>query len=139
MLFHSDDPCEAMNDDDQRILRLAVPSDLPGGLDAPRSGHFRRSPCFTIVDLSDDVVVGVRVAKNHKHHHDHGLRPILTLGENSVDVVIVARIGHNALLHCLQAGMRVFAGEDRPDVRSVVQAFVDAELVPVGGDATALH
>jgi predicted Fe-Mo cluster-binding NifX family protein len=128
-----------MDYDDRHILRLAVPSDLPGGLDAARSGHFGGSPCFTIVDLSDDVVVNVRVAVNQKHHGDHGLTPILTLGENLVDIVIVAGISRNALLHCLQAGMRVFAGEDRPDVRSVVQAFVDAELMPVAGDATALH
>ena len=46
---------------------------------------------------------------------DHGLTQVLTLGENSVDVVIVAGIGHRPLLTCLQAGMRVFAGEDRPD------------------------
>lgn len=126
-------------DDKAQILRIAVPSDEPGGLDAARSGRFRRSPCFTIVDVSDDVVVNVRVARNDKHPHDHGLTPILLLGENMVDVVIVAGIGSKPLLHCLQAGMRVFNGEDRSDVRSVVQAFLDAELVPVGGDSMALH
>ena len=125
--------------DQGQIIRLAVPSDEPGGLDAARSGHFKRSPCFTIVDLSDDVVVNVRVARNERHHGDHGLTPILTLGENFVDVVIVAGIGRNALLHCVQAGMRVLAGEDRPTVRSVVEAYIDAELVPVGHDATPRH
>ena len=56
-----------------------------------------------------------------------------------VDFVIVTGIGSKPLLHCLQAGMRVFNGEDRADVRSVVQAFLDAELMPVGGDSMALH
>jgi len=126
-------------DDRAEILRIAVPSDEPGGLAAARSGRFRRSPCFTIVDVVDDVVVGVRVARNDKHRHDHGLTPILLLGENLVDVVIVAGIGRKPLLHCLQAGMRVFNGEDREDVRSVIDAFLDADLVPVGGDSTALH
>ena len=125
--------------DREQILRLAVPSDEPGGLDAARSGHFGRSPCFTIVDVIDDVVVNVRVARSGRHHGDHGLTPILTLGENFVDVVIVAGIGRKPLLHCLQAGMRVFAGEDRADVRSVVEAFIDAELVPVGTDSTDPH
>jgi predicted Fe-Mo cluster-binding NifX family protein len=122
-----------------QILRIAVPSEEPGGLDAARSGRFRRSPCFTIVDVVDDVVVSVRVARSGEHHGDHGLTPILTLGENFVDVVIVAGIGRAALLHCLQAGMRVFNGEDRADVRSVVSAFLEAELAPVGGDSMALH
>ena len=129
-----------MNDDDRQILRLAVPSDLPGGLDAARSGHFGRSPSFTIVDLVDDVVVNTFSVPNPPHQKgDHCLAQVLTLGENLVDVVIVAGIGRKPLLTCLQAGMRVFAGEDRPTVRSVVQAFIDAELVPVGQDATALH
>jgi predicted Fe-Mo cluster-binding NifX family protein len=126
-------------DTTRQIIRIAVPSDEPGGLDAARSGRFRSSPCFTIVDIIDDVVVNVRVARNDKHHGDHGLTPILLLGENLVDVVIVAGIGGKPLLHCLQAGMRVFNGEDRPDVRSVIEAFIDAELVPVGGDSMSLH
>jgi predicted Fe-Mo cluster-binding NifX family protein len=131
---------ETMNTDDRQILRLAVPSDLPGGLDAARSGHFGRSPSFTIVDLVDDVVVNTFSVPNPPHQKgDHCLAQVLTLGENLVDVVIVAGIGRKPLLTCLQAGMRVFAGEDRPTVRSVVQAFIDAELVPVGQDATALH
>ena len=129
-----------MRDDQRQILRLAVPSDLPGGLDAPRSGHFGRSPSFTIIDIVDDVVVNTFMVPNQPHEKgDHGLTQVLMLGENSVDVVIVAGIGRKPLLTCLQAGMRVFAGEDRPTVRSVVQAFVDAELVPVGKDATARH
>ena len=126
-------------DESRHIIRIAVPSDEPGGLDAARSGRFRSSPCFTIVDVVDDVVINVRVARNGKHHGDHGLTPILLLGENLVDVVIVAGIGRKPLLHCLQAGIRVLNGEDRPDVRSVIDAFIDADLVPVGGDSIALH
>ena len=129
-----------MRDDERQILRLAVPSDLPGGLDAARSGHFGRSPCFTIVDVVDEVVVNTFTVPNHTHEKGDGcLTQVLTLGENLVDVLIVAGIGRRTLLNCLQAGMRVFAGEDRPTVRSVIEAFVDLELVPVGGDATALH
>ncbi len=129
-----------MREEPRQILRLAVPSDLPGGLDAARSGHFGHSPSFTIVDVVDDVVVNSFMVPNQHHGKgDHGLTQVLTLGENSVDIVIVAGIGRRPLLTCLQAGMRVFAGEDRPTVRAVVQAFVDAELVPVGNDATALH
>lgn len=129
-----------MNDDERQILRVAVPSDEPGGLDAARSGHFGRSPNFTIVDIIDDVVVNVLVVPNDPHGTGDGcITPVLTLGENMVDVVIVAGIGRRPLLTCLQAGIRVFAGEDRPDVRSVIQAFIDAELVPVGDDATCSH
>ena len=93
-----------MRDDQRQILRLAVPSDLPGGLDAARSGHFGRSPSFTIVDIVDDVVVNTFMVPNQPHAKgDHGLTQVLTLGENSVDVVIVAGIGSRAAAH-LPAG-----------------------------------
>jgi len=124
---------------EKQIIRVAVPSEAPGGLGAARSGHFGRSPNFTIVDLVDGAVVDVSVVANEPHGHGGCLSPVLTLGERQVDVVIVAGIGHRPLLNCLQAGFRVFAGEDRPDVRSVVDAFVDADLSPVGQDATCQH
>ncbi len=127
------------HDDLPEIIRIAVPSEAPGGLEAARSGHFGRCPCFTIVDVVDDAIVGVRAVANPRHEGDGCITPVLTLGENLVDVVIVAGIGRRPLLTCLQAGIRVFAGEDRPDVRSVVEAFLEAELMPVGPDATCAH
>ena len=120
-------------------IRLAVPSETPGGLDAARSGHFARSPSFTLIDLVNGEIAGVDVVDNAPHGHGGSLSPVLTLGTNMVDAVIVAGIGHKPLLGCLQAGIRVFAGEDRPDVRSVVEAFMEMDLSPVGPDATCRH
>jgi predicted Fe-Mo cluster-binding NifX family protein len=123
----------------QNRIRVAVPTEAPGGYDAPRSGHFGRSPNFTLVDIVNGDVAAVDVVPNRPHDAGGCLSPVVTLGENQVDVVIVAGIGQRPLLGCVQAGIRVLAGEDRPDVRSVVQAFVDMELSPVGPDATCLH
>ena len=120
-------------------IRLAVPSETPGGLDAARSGHFGRSPSFTLVDLVHGEIAAVDFVENAPHVQGGCMSPVLTLGTNRVDAVIVAGIGHRPLLGCLQAGIRVFAGEDRPDVRSVVEAFVEMELSPVGPDATCRH
>jgi len=120
-------------------IRLAVPSETPGGLDAARSGHFGRSPSFTLIDLVDGEIAGVDFVENAPHGHGGCMSPVLTLGTNMVDAVIVAGIGHRPLLACLQTGIRVFAGEDRPDVRSVVEAFIEMELSPVGPDATCRH
>ena len=128
-----------MSSDDQQILRVAVPSDAPGGLGAARSGHFGRSPVFTIVDIVDGSAGNVMVVENEPHVEGDCISTVLTLGEHAVDVVIVAGIGRRPLLHCLQAGIRVFAGEDRADVRSVIDAFLEADLSPVGPDATSSH
>ena len=128
-----------MNTFHENRIRVAVPSESPGGLDAARSGHFGRSPSFTLVDLVAGDITAVDTVTNAPHAPGGCLSPVVTLGENMVDVVIVAGIGHRPLLACLQSGIRVFAGEDRPDVRSVVQAFVEMELSPVGADATCRH
>jgi len=120
-------------------IRVAVPSETPGGLGAARSGHFGRSPSFTLIDLIDGEIAAVDVIDNTPPGHGGSMSPVLTLGTNMVDAVIVAGIGHRPLLGCLQTGIRVFAGEDRPDVRSVVEAFVEMELSPVGPDATCRH
>ena len=120
-------------------IRLAVPSETPGGLDAARSGHFGRSPSFTLVDLVNGEIAAVDFVENAPHVQGGCMSPVLTLGENLVDAVIVAGIGQRPLLACVQAGIRVFAGEDRADVRSAVEAFVEMELSPVGPDATCRH
>jgi predicted Fe-Mo cluster-binding NifX family protein len=120
-------------------LRVAVPSEAPGGLDSARSGHFGRCPYFTVVDIVDGEIGPVDVVANRPHSDGGCMSPVLTLGENFVDAVIVAGIGQRPLLACVQAGIRVFAGEDRADVRSVVEAFVEMELSPVGPDATCRH
>ncbi len=120
-------------------LRVAVPSEAPGGLDSARSGHFGRSPYFTLVDIVGGEIGPVGVVVNSPHSHGGCMSPVLTLGENLVDAVIVAGIGQRPLLACVQAGIRVFAGEDRADVRSAVEAFVEMELSPVGPDATCRH
>ncbi len=117
-------------------FRIAVPSESPGGLDAARSGHFGRSPNFTLVDLQDGEVTFVEVIDNVPHDPDGCFAPVLMLGEHMVDAVVVSGIGKRPLLACLQAGIRVFNGEDQADVRGVVQRFLEAELSPVGPDAT---
>ncbi len=128
-----------MSDAYDRQVRVAVPSEAPGGLGAARSGHFGRTPCFTLVDILDDAIGGVTVVENESGGHHGSLSPVVVLSAHLVDAVIVTGIGHGSLLGCVQAGIRVFAGEDRPDVRGVVQAFLGAELSPVGPDATLLH
>jgi len=36
---------------DHTMIRLAVPSEDEGGLNARRSGHFGKSACFTVIEI----------------------------------------------------------------------------------------
>jgi predicted Fe-Mo cluster-binding NifX family protein len=87
-----------MTDRTASRIRLAVPSETTGGLDAARSGHFGRSPSFTLIDLIDGEIAGVDFVENAPHRHGGCMSPVLTLGTNMVDAVIVAGIGHRPLL-----------------------------------------
>src|SRR5665647_3445967 len=91
-----------MTDRTSSRIRLAVPSETPGGLDAARSGHFERSPSFTLIDLVNGEIAAVVFVENAPHGHGGCMSPVLTLGTNMVDAVIVAGIGHRPLLGCLQ-------------------------------------
>jgi predicted Fe-Mo cluster-binding NifX family protein len=48
-------------------LRLAVPSNNPGGLEAGRSDHFGHCDLFTLVDIRDNKIVEVETVSNQEH------------------------------------------------------------------------
>jgi predicted Fe-Mo cluster-binding NifX family protein len=78
---------------DIRTTRIAVPSELPGGLGAQRAGHFGRCACFTLVDVADGAVKEVEVLENAPHVEGGCMSPVLLLAEHHVDAVLVNGIG----------------------------------------------
>ena len=51
------------------ILRIAIPTNGDGGLDAQRSAHFGHAESFTIVDIADGGIVGGEGMANPPHSH----------------------------------------------------------------------
>jgi predicted Fe-Mo cluster-binding NifX family protein len=116
---------------------LALPSDRPGGLDAPRSGHFGRCDCFTVVEIADSSVASVRVVDNA--HADGGcLGPVGLLTESGATAVIVGGIGGRPLQGLLSAGVAVHIDRSHLVVREAVAAFLAGETAPIG-DGDVCH
>ena len=44
-------------------MKIAIPSVLPGGLEAQVGAHFGHCDCYTLVDVEDGAVVKSEVAK----------------------------------------------------------------------------
>ena len=124
--------------DDATTTRLAVPSELPGGLDAARSGHFGRCACFTRVDIVEGGVGEIEVLENAPHTEGGCMAPVLVLAEQNVDAIVVDGIGGRPLMGFHQVGIAVHAGLGA-DVRSDVDAYIAGGLPVVGFEGACQH
>ena len=127
-----------MTEQATKTIRIAVPSEAPGGLEASRSGHFGRCECFTMVDLTDGEVGEVEVLFNAPHTEGGCMAPVLTLAEHSVDAIVVDGIGGRPLMGFQQVGIAVHAGVGG-DVQTAVHAFIQGDLPVVGFDGACQH
>jgi predicted Fe-Mo cluster-binding NifX family protein len=127
-----------MTDVTTSSTRVAIPSELPGGLDALRAGHFGRCACFTLVDVVDGQVGEIEVLHNAPHAEGGCMAPVLVLAEHNVDVIVVDGIGGRPLMGFNQVGIAVHAGMG-PDVQTTVAAYIRGALPVVGLEGACQH
>jgi len=127
-----------MTDEITTKTRIAIPSELPGGLNAPRSGHFGRCDCFTMVDVADGKVGEVEILHNAPHTEGGCMAPVLLLAEHNVDAIVVDGIGGRPLMGFNQVGIAVHAGVGG-DVKTTVLAFIQGGLPVVGLEGACQH
>jgi predicted Fe-Mo cluster-binding NifX family protein len=127
-----------MTEENGKRVRVAVPSEAPGGLAAQRSGHFGHCECFTVVEVVDGDVTGVEIVENAPHEEGGCMRPVLLLAENSVSAIVVDGIGGRPLMGFNQAGIAVHAGVGA-DVQTAVAAYVQGALPVVGPEGACRH
>ena len=94
---------------ENKSTRIAIPSELPGGLEARRSGHFGRCECFTMVDVADGTVGEVEILHNAPHTEGGCMAPVLLLAEHNVDAIVVDGIGGRRLMGFNLVGIAVHA------------------------------
>ena len=127
-----------MTDTTTTKVRIAIPSELPGGLDASRSGHFGRCDCFTLVDVVDRQIGEIEVLQNAPHVEGGCIAPVLVLAEHYVDAIVVDGIGGRPAMGFNQVGITVHAGFGE-DVKAAVQAYIDGGLPVVGLEGACQH
>lgn len=117
------------------VRLVAVPAELPGGLDAERSAHVGRAPAFSLVRLAADGSVeetGVLVNSG-----GHGAAARLLVDANVTDVV-VAGIGAGMYRHLTDAGAKVWFEADTARVADAVRALAQGRVREVAeGDVHA--
>jgi predicted Fe-Mo cluster-binding NifX family protein len=76
------------------------------GLESRVYGHFGSAPAFVIVDTELQQVSGL---DNTNAHHVHGAcNPIMALGGNVIDAMVVGGIGAGAIVKLNAMGVKVY-------------------------------
>ncbi|MHA1271009.1 MAG: NifB/NifX family molybdenum-iron cluster-binding protein [Candidatus Helarchaeota archaeon] len=124
-------------------MRIAIPTEHSGGLNAEVSQHFGHVSQFTIVDidydkfkddnkriieLSEADVNSVFVVENPLEQHTC-FAPVKVLIDNKVDVLVINGIGGRPLMFCLENGIKVYQG-GVGKVLDVVRDFLAGFLKP---------
>lgn len=115
-------------------MLIAIPSDAPGGLDAPISEHFGHCAAFTLVRVDDGVVGEVRVIENGGHEQGGCMAPVQVLKELEVEVLLAGGMGMRPLAGFDSVGIAVHHKVDAQTVRQAVDLF-SAGKCPAFGKA----
>jgi predicted Fe-Mo cluster-binding NifX family protein len=98
----SGDPNNAQEEE----MKVGFAIQLNEGLESAVYGHFGSAPAFIIVDTDLKQVAAV---DNTNAHHVHGAcNPIMALGGNRIDAMVVGGIGPGAIMKLNAMGVKVF-------------------------------
>lgn len=115
---------------------IAVPSVMPGGLEAEVGEHFGHCEIYTLVEIGDSAVVSVTTLPNVPHEHGGCMAPVQFLAGNGVKALIAGGMGMRPLMGFKQLGIDVYHGGNASSVAHAVQAFIAGELLRFSTDNT---
>jgi predicted Fe-Mo cluster-binding NifX family protein len=124
---------------DRNNIVVAVPSVSGGGLEARRSSHFGKSPCFTLVALSGGEIGDVRVVANEAHSEGGCRGAVQLLVSSGVNALVAGGIGARPLSILNESGIDVYFERQLKTVSEAVDAFAAGSLQPIGLDQTCSH
>lgn len=109
--------------------RIAVPSTVPGGLEAEVGAHFGHCDLYTIIDVENGAVTAVSTLPNVPHQQGGCMAPVQHLAGNGVNMLIAGGMGMRPLMGFNQVGIEVFYGAGAPSVGTAVDALLKGALV----------
>jgi predicted Fe-Mo cluster-binding NifX family protein len=109
-------------------ITIAIPSEMPGGLDAAIGQHFGHCDIYTLVETQNGKILDVRTLPNVPHQQGGCMAPVNHLAQNGVNVLIAGGMGMRPLMGFQQVGIQVFHGSNAPTVGHAVQALLMGSL-----------
>lgn len=117
-------------------VKLAIPSNNPGGLEAGMGMHFGHCDIYTIVEIEEDKVRSVSTLENEPHAQGGCLAPVQRLAVSGVKALLAGGMGMRPLMGFQQAGITVHYAGDFPTVGQAVDAYLQHQLPPFSTDFT---
>ena len=109
---------------------LAIPSCMPGGLDAAMGMHFGHCDIYTLVEIEDGKVKSVGTHDNPPHAQGGCLAPVQMLASLGVKTLLAGGMGFRPLMAFHQVGIEVFYAGGMSTVGDGVAAFLEGKLPP---------
>lgn len=111
-------------------MKIAIPTDNPGGLQAARSEHFGHCDVFTVVELEKSDVVHVEQVTNTPHDQGGCVAPVNLLKNAGVEAIVVSGMGARPMQGFSEAGITVYFADNITvtDADSAVKKFVEGRL-----------
>lgn len=111
---------------------IAIPTNGPGGIDAPRSAHFGHAESFTVVDVVDGVVVGSHTLVNPPHEHGGCGMTVAMLAQAGVDTAIVVGMGRGPMAAMAAHNITPLFDDQSPTPGDAVRAYLAGASVQFG-------
>lgn len=115
-------------------MLVAVPSMNPGGLSAAVSNHFGHSPGFTLVQVANGAVAGVRVVGNEAHDNGGCNAVVGMLKGEGVEVVVAGGMGRRPLMGFREEGISVYHYGGAATVDDAIHCFLKEKCRAFGED-----
>jgi len=92
-------------------MKVCFPVQKDEGFESQVYNHFGSAPVFIVVDTEEK---GVHRVDNRDLHHVHGAcNPVMALGGQKVDALVVGGIGGGALMKLNAMGVKVYEAGTR--------------------------
>lgn len=117
-------------------LKVAIPSNAPGGLEADLGQHFGHCEIYTIVEIEDGKAAQVTTLANIPHEQGGCLAPVKYLADHGVQTMIAGGMGMRPLVGFQDANIEVYFSDGRQTVGQAVEAFIKKELPKFSTDFT---
>ncbi|HIP39707.1 MAG TPA: dinitrogenase iron-molybdenum cofactor biosynthesis protein [Desulfocapsa sulfexigens] len=118
-------------------MRIAIPTNNPGGMEASRSDHFGHCDVFTLVEVDpDNKVTSVETLPVPDHGAGGCMIPVKTLKDAGVNAIVVGGIGARPMQGFAEVGIEVYWADRNsiPDAAAVMEKFSAGQLPKMNAD-----
>ncbi len=108
-------------------MKIAVPTEGPGGLEAPLSAHFGHSPAFALVEVQGQQLSEPQIIANGDHGPGGCMAQVTRLKQAGAEAVVVGGLGARPLAGLQQVGIEVYHSEGAASVGEAVRLVAQGQ------------